>query len=171
MTITPTNFAVHEFSEKEKAELVSALRDHMDGLPVQCSANVYKVFKAIAAPAKNGKLHSSIINTWAAWREQNTGIKPDVKPKHTAAAKSLTAYFLRIAKTEAQAFEIMPLIVANWHRLNPFLQSCVDLNQISGNINLILEQIRNGQPTRNNKQPKDSDLEAAAQRRFGNGKP
>lgn len=171
MNLTPENFDTQSLGTEQKAELVDAIHAYLNGLPVRCSPKVLKVFNAIVVPPKNGKLHKSIIDTWSVWREQSTGIKPEVRGKQLAAAKNLTAYFLRIAKSEEKAFEIMPLIVLNWDRLNPFLQSGVDLNQIAGNINLIIEQIKNGQPTRKKQHATDSDLEAAVRRKFGNGAP
>lgn len=172
MNLTAENFKTEGLSMEQKAALVDAIYAVLNGLPVTREPEVFNVLKRInGKDAEQSRIHKLVIQQWSEWREQETGLKPHVMGKHAAAAKQIASYLLRLQRdTGKPADNMLPFIFANWSKIDTFLQSQTDLNQILSNLNNIIPQVKNGKPTRNKQQPKDSDLETAAQQRFGNGK-
>jgi hypothetical protein len=128
-----------------------------------------------APPPKDEKKKSTftdfiaIYDEW--YKKFNDGIPPNYANGNANAAKAIINYLRTIVSQKAKAgpevvdeagiegrlLESWGLILKNWSKLEPFLQNKTRLVDINSNIQIIIQQVRNGKQ-KTNKQPTGGDV-------------
>lgn len=101
---------------------------------------------SLEVKGKAQSLHAKAMAEYFAFYQKQTGIKPRINATEGKALKSILAHLKTIAVHDDDIFDTWVVILTNWHKLEPFYQAKMELKNINSNINLILRQIKNGQP-------------------------
>ena len=108
--------------------------------------------KTPSASNDDGKLYSKMVDLYFNWfKDLNGGIPPKFGKADGSAMKQIINYFKYIhkqannGKDEVEEVILMfTYILTNWAKIDPFLQKQTKLIQINGNIQNIINDLKNG---------------------------
>ena len=108
--------------------------------------------KTPSASNDEGKLYSKMVDLYFNWfKDLNGGIPPKFGKADGSAMKQIINYFKYIhkqannGKDEVEEVILMfTYILTNWAKIDPFLQKQTKLIQINGNIQNIINDLKNG---------------------------
>lgn len=118
--------------------------------------------KTPSASNDDGKLYSKMVDLYFNWfKDLNGGIPPKFGKADGSAMKQIINYFKYIhkqannGKDEVEEVILMfTYILANWAKIDPFLQKQTKLIQINGNIQNIINDLKNGKRNSTSKSDK-----------------
>lgn len=121
--------------------------------------------KIPTASNDDGKLYSKMVDLYFNWfKNSNGGIPPKFGKADGSAMKQIINYFKYIhkqannGKDEVEEVILMfTYILTNWSEIDPFLQKQTKLIQINGNIQNIINDLKNGKRKSTNKNDKSDD--------------
>lgn len=102
-------------------------------------------------------LYSRLIDMYFKWMTKVKGITPKIDGAEGKSLKSIITYLRSNTKDDEEAYQSMRIIFVRWDKLDPFHQKQLKLSQINSNLVNILNTLKNGQQTNNNKQAGISD--------------
>lgn len=97
-----------------------------------------------------GAAKNELFEIYNEWFLEEVGAPPKMLKKDWVGLHQLKQYLGKLpnAKTADAPAKALGYILANWKKLEPYLQKQKDLSQINSNINAIIDQLKNGQPKR-----------------------
>ena len=118
--------------------------------------------KTPSASNDDGKLYSKMVDLYFNWfKDLNGGIPPKFGKADGSAMKQIINYFKYIhkqannGKDEVEEVILMfTYILTNWAKIDPFLQKQTKLIQINGNIQNIINDLKNGKRNSTSKSDK-----------------
>ena len=118
--------------------------------------------KTPSASNDEGKLYSKMVDLYFNWfKDLNGGIPPKFGKADGSAMKQIINYFKYIhkqannGKDEVEEVILMfTYILTNWAKIDPFLQKQTKLIQINGNIQNIINDLKNGKRNSTSKSDK-----------------
>ena len=118
--------------------------------------------KTPSALNDEGKLYSKMVDLYFNWfKDLNGGIPPKFGKADGSAMKQIINYFKYIhkqannGKDEVEEVILMfTYILTNWAKIDPFLQKQTKLIQINGNIQNIINDLKNGKRNSTSKSDK-----------------
>ena len=118
--------------------------------------------KTSSASNDDGKLYSKMVELYFNWfKDLNGGIPPKFGKADGSAMKQIINYFKYIhkqannGKDEVEEVILMfTYILTNWAKIDPFLQKQTKLIQINGNIQNIINDLKNGKRNSTSKSDK-----------------
>ena len=118
--------------------------------------------KTHSASNDEGKLYSKMVDLYFNWfKDLNGGIPPKFGKADGSAMKQIINYFKYIhkqannGKDEVEEVILMfTYILTNWAKIDPFLQKQTKLIQINGNIQNIINDLKNGKRNSTSKSDK-----------------
>ena len=118
--------------------------------------------KTPSASNDEGKLYSKMVELYFNWfKDLNGGIPPKFGKADGSAMKQIINYFKYIhkqannGKDEVEEVILMfTYILTNWAKIDPFLQKQTKLIQINGNIQNIINDLKNGKRNSTSKSDK-----------------
>ena len=118
--------------------------------------------KTPSASNDDGKLYSKMVDLYFNWfKNLNGGIPPKFGKADGSAMKQIVNYFKYIhkqannGKDEVEEVILMfTYILTNWAKIDPFLQKQTKLIQINGNIQNIINDLKNGKRNSTSKSDK-----------------
>ena len=118
--------------------------------------------KTPSASNDDGKLYSKMVDLYFNWfKDLNGGIPPKFGKADGSAMKQIINYFKDIhkqannGKNEVEEVILMfTYILTNWAKIDPFLQKQTKLIQINGNIQNIINDLKNGKRNSTSKSDK-----------------
>lgn len=118
--------------------------------------------KTSSASNDDGKLYSKMVDLYFNWfKDLNGGIPPKFGKADGSAMKQIINYFKYIhkqannGKDEVEEVILMfTYILTNWAKIDPFLQKQTKLIQINGNIQNIINDLKNGKRNSTSKSDK-----------------
>ena len=118
--------------------------------------------KTPSASNDDGKLYSKMVDLYFNWfKDLNGGIPPKFGKADGSAMKQIINYFKYIhkqannGKDEVEEVILMfTYILTNWGKIDPFLQKQTKLIQINGNIQNIINDLKNGKRNSTSKSDK-----------------
>lgn len=118
--------------------------------------------KTPSASNDEGKLYSKMVDLYFNWfKDLNDGIPPKFGKADGSAMKQIINYFKYIhkqannGKDEVEEVILMfTYILTNWAKIDPFLQKQTKLIQINGNIQNIINDLKNGKRNSTSKSDK-----------------
>lgn len=118
--------------------------------------------KTPSASNDDGKLYSKMVDLYFNWfKDLNGGIPPKFGKADGSAMKQIINYFKFIhkqannGKDEVEEVILMfTYILTNWAKIDPFLQKQTKLIQINGNIQNIINDLKNGKRNSTSKSDK-----------------
>lgn len=139
-------------------------RNRNEGYKAQQLADESKV---IVLP--NGKTHQAAIRIFSDWTKTRTGMTAKINGAADGKAMKDILDHLRKQekiKTEDDVLAAWTAILSGFNKCEPFIQRQTKLTQICSNLVQIVDQIRNGQPNKNDK-PTVEDVQNDYLRRQG----
>ena len=121
--------------------------------------------KTPSASNDDGKLYSKMVDLYFNWfKDLNGGIPPKFGKADGSAMKQIINYFKYIhkqannGKDEVEEVILMfTYILTNWAKIDPFLQKQTKLIQINGNIQNIINDLKNGKRNSTSKSDKSEN--------------
>ena len=118
--------------------------------------------KTPSASNDDGKLYSKMVDLYFNWfKDLNGGIPPKFGKADGSAMKQIINYFKYIhkqannGKDEVEEVILMfTYILTNWAKIDPFLQKQTKLIQINGNLQNIINDLKNGKRNSTSKSDK-----------------
>ena len=118
--------------------------------------------KTLSVSNDDGKLYSKMVDLYFNWfKDLNGGIPPKFGKADGSAMKQIINYFKYIhkqannGKDEVEEVILMfTYILTNWAKIDPFLQKQTKLIQINGNIQNIINDLKNGKRNSTSKSDK-----------------
>ena len=159
----PTNINKKDLTKKDKIIII-------EENPISSSEENGGLFpeeKKEKKPIKkeDGKLYSNMVEIYFDWfKGLNEGIPPKFGTADGSCMKQIINYFKYIhkeaknGKNEAEEIELMfKFIFKNWQKIDPFLQKQTKLTQINGNLQNIINDLKNGKKRNTNSNDKSDD--------------
>lgn len=99
-----------------------------------------------SASEKVKSLYTNAMSDYDSFYKQITTISPKIDGIQGKALKSILKHLTKVAtdKSDDGVRASLQYIFANWQKLDAFLQGQLNLNQISHNLNNIINQLKNG---------------------------
>ena len=98
----------------------------------------------------NNQLYVNCMAVYDGFIKQYTGLPPKIDGAQGKALKSIIVYLKTVAKvkdindSEVAVVNAFDYVFANWDKLDSFYQSQTKLTQINSNLQILLQQLRNG---------------------------
>ena len=106
----------------------------------------------------SGTLYSKMMETYASFYEQETGIKAVIDGVAGRAMKQLITKLKVQTPDEDEVLAAFQVVLDNWGILPDFYQNQRELRQINSNINILLNHVKNG---KSNSKTSAQDVSAA----------
>jgi len=93
---------------------------------------------------KSVSIFKDLMDKYSSWYEEQTEIKPKLDGISGKSMKTIIAHLRELSANDDEVIGVFNSILDNWQNLDDFYQNQRELRQINSNINIILNQLKNG---------------------------